>query len=207
MLRQGEVQGEVLGEFVALDAPGAQVDADRVAHLIELTDLLAGIAQEFCEEADAMRNRIRELGALFRLNSLLVRSADSLDRLLESALELAIGALELHAGSIVLFPEDADGVLSAAGLKMVFEDGFFHADPHPGNIMLVGDELKPGLIDFGQCTTLTKPQLRTVCQLVVLLRTRSQTLIDQALRGSGFGFNTEDPELKLALSYLRVLKC
>ena len=104
------VQGEVLGEFVALDAPGAQVDADRVAHLIELTDLLAGIAQEFCEEADAMRNRIRELGALFRLNSLLVRSADSLDRLLESALELAIGALELHAGSIVLFPEDADGV-------------------------------------------------------------------------------------------------
>jgi len=63
----------------------------------------------------------------------------------------------------------------------------------------VGDELKPGLIDFGQCTTLTKPQLRTVCQLVVLLRTRSQTLIDQALRGSGFGFNTEDPELKLAL--------
>ena len=71
----------------------------------------------------------------------------------------------------------------------------------------VGDELKPGLIDFGQCTTLTKPQLRTVCQLVVLLRTRSQTLIDQALRGSGFGFNTEDPELKLALSYLRVLKC
>ena len=70
----------------------------------------------------------------------------------------------------------------------------------------VGDELKPGLIDFGQCTTLTKPQLRTVCQLVVLLRTRSQTLIDQALRGSGFGFNTEDPELKLALLYLRVLK-
>ena len=71
----------------------------------------------------------------------------------------------------------------------------------------VGDELRPGLIDFGQCTTLTKPQLRTVCQLVVLLRTRSQTLIDQALRGSGFGFNTEDPELKWALSYLRVLKC
>ena len=63
----------------------------------------------------------------------------------------------------------------------------------------VGSELKPGLIDFGQCTTLTKNQLRTVCQLVVLLRTRSQTLIDQALRGSGFGFNTEDPELKLAL--------
>ena len=89
-------------------------------------------------------------------------------------------------------------ITRAIGVTL-FRERFFHADPHPGNIMLVGDELKPGLIDFGQCTTLTKPQLRTVCQLVVLLRTRSQTLIDQALRGSGFGFNTEDPELKLAL--------
>ena len=43
----------------------------------------------------------------------------------------------------------------------LFRERFFHADPHPGNIMLVGEELKPGLIDFGQCTTLTKPQLRT----------------------------------------------
>jgi predicted unusual protein kinase regulating ubiquinone biosynthesis (AarF/ABC1/UbiB family) len=91
-------------------------------------------------------------------------------------------------------------ITRAIGVTL-FRERFFHADPHPGNIMLVGEELKPGLIDFGQCTTLTKPQLRTVCQLVVLLRTRSQTLIDQALRGSGFGFNTEDPELKLALLY------
>ena len=112
-----------------------------------------------------------------------------------------------------LSQSDADNVGELVNLGVIvyltqlLDTGFFHADPHPGNIMLVGDELKPGLIDFGQCTTLTKPQLRTVCQLVVLLRTRSQTLIDQALRGSGFGFNTEDPELKLALSYLRVLKC
>ena len=94
--------------------------------------------------------------------------------------------------------EACEEITHAIGVTL-FRERFFHADPHPGNIMLVGDELKPGLIDFGQCTTLTKPQLRTVCQLVVLLRTRSQTLIDQALRGSGFGFNTEDPELKLAL--------
>ena len=91
-------------------------------------------------------------------------------------------------------------ITHAIGVTM-FRERFFHADPHPGNIMLVGPSLKPGLIDFGQCTTLTNPQLRTVCQLVVLLRTRSQTLIDQALRGSGFGFNTDDPELKLALLY------
>nr|WP_231712689.1 AarF/ABC1/UbiB kinase family protein [Arthrobacter sp. zg-Y820] len=35
-----------------------------------------------------------------------------------------------------------------AEMKMVFDDGFFHADPHPGNIF-VQDGGRIGLIDFG----------------------------------------------------------
>ena len=27
--------------------------------------------------------------------------------------------------------------------KMVFEDGLFHADPHPGNIIMIGREVIP----------------------------------------------------------------
>ena len=38
-------------------------------------------------------------------------------------------------------------------LKMVFEDGFFHADPHPGNF-LIEPEGRIGLIDFGMVGTL-----------------------------------------------------
>ncbi len=35
--------------------------------------------------------------------------------------------------------------------KMIFEDGFFHADPHPGNIIMLGTAAEPvlGLIDLG----------------------------------------------------------
>jgi ubiquinone biosynthesis protein len=33
-------------------------------------------------------------------------------------------------------------------MKMIFEDGFFHADPHPGNLF-VESEKRIGLIDFG----------------------------------------------------------
>jgi ubiquinone biosynthesis protein len=35
-----------------------------------------------------------------------------------------------------------------AYFKMIFEDGFFHADPHPGNIFVLSNG-KIGLMDFG----------------------------------------------------------
>ena len=46
-------------------------------------------------------------------------------------------------------------------IKSVFEDGFFHADPHPGNVILMGKADAPviGLIDLGLVGRLT-PQLR-----------------------------------------------
>lgn len=38
---------------------------------------------------------------------------------------------------------------AGTALKMVFEDGFFHADPHPGNLFIEPDGGRIGLIDFG----------------------------------------------------------
>src|SRR5205823_874374 len=32
-------------------------------------------------------------------------------------------------------------------MQQIFEDGFFHADPHPANLFVVGQQI--GLIDFG----------------------------------------------------------
>jgi len=40
-------------------------------------------------------------------------------------------------------------------LKQIFEDGFFHADPHPGNIII--KDKKIAYIDFGMMGTLNKP--------------------------------------------------
>mgnify|MGYP003585667490 CR=1 FL=1 len=34
--------------------------------------------------------------------------------------------------------------------KMIFEDGMFHADPHPGNLLLMPDG-RLGILDFGKC--------------------------------------------------------
>ena len=55
-------------------------------------------------------------------------------------------------------PQDVAARVTDLYLKMVFNDGFFHADPHPGNL-LVDDTGRIGLIDFGMVGDLT-PQLR-----------------------------------------------
>ncbi len=46
-------------------------------------------------------------------------------------------------------------------IKMIFEDGFFHADPHPGNIIIMGTPEDPiiGMIDLGMVGRLS-PEMR-----------------------------------------------
>ena len=54
-------------------------------------------------------------------------------------------------------------------LKMVFEDGFFHADPHPGNFFVEADG-RLGIIDFGmvgQISDSTRDQLVRMLAAVV----------------------------------------
>jgi ubiquinone biosynthesis protein len=64
---------------------------------------------------------------------------------------------------------------------MIFEDGFFHADPHPGNIILLGpiDEPTIGLIDLGMVGRFS-PELRdkTVRLLVGVAREDSLAIAD-----------------------------
>ncbi|MBI4816058.1 MAG: AarF/ABC1/UbiB kinase family protein [Deltaproteobacteria bacterium] len=55
---------------------------------------------------------------------------------------------------------------------MVFEDGFFHGDPHPGNV-LVTPEGQIGMLDFGLMGRLTKDQRRTLVDLMLALLSRS----------------------------------
>jgi ubiquinone biosynthesis protein len=43
-----------------------------------------------------------------------------------------------------------------AYLKQLFVDGFYHADPHPANLLVVGDQI--GLVDFGNAGYLTPSQ-------------------------------------------------
>jgi ubiquinone biosynthesis protein len=66
-------------------------------------------------------------------------------------------------------------------LKQIYEDGFFHADPHPGNILVSGEKEAPiiGFVDLGMVGRLS-PRLRdlTIDVIVACLRKDHEAIAD-----------------------------
>lgn len=84
-------------------------------------------------------------------------------------------------------PEGTDpGDLAARGadavLKMVFVDGCFHADPHPGNVILVPDG-RTGLIDFGMVGFLSEERRLEFLDLLVAVATHDVEDVVETLTG------------------------
>src|SRR3954463_2575427 len=46
-------------------------------------------------------------------------------------------------------------LMAETWMTMIFRHGFFHGDPHPANIFVLGDPDHIGIVDFGQVGTLT----------------------------------------------------
>ncbi|RJQ17936.1 MAG: AarF/ABC1/UbiB kinase family protein [Nitrospiraceae bacterium] len=68
-----------------------------------------------------------------------------------------------------------------AYFKMIFEDGFFHADPHPGNIFVMPDG-KIGLMDFGIVGWLAPDIMESIAgAFLALYKRKFDDLIDAYL--------------------------
>jgi len=72
-----------------------------------------------------------------------------------------------------------------AVLKMIFEDGYFHADPHPGNLFyLPGDRI--AFIDFGMVGQLSEARREQLSRLLLgLMRREAEGVVDVLLDWSG----------------------
>ena len=79
-----------------------------------------------------------------------------------------------------------------AVLRMVLEHGYFHADPHPGNVLfLPGNRI--GIIDFGMVGMLTNPRRNQIVDLLhALTRKDEQALLQVLLDWSGESVLDED---------------
>ncbi|HUK67189.1 MAG TPA: AarF/UbiB family protein [Streptosporangiaceae bacterium] len=77
------------------------------------------------------------------------------------------GALEAAGWDVDRFVHRAAEIY----LEMIFRDGVFHADPHPGNFLLLsGNRL--GILDFGDVGYVTGPRRAQLESLVIAVVTR-----------------------------------
>lgn len=72
-------------------------------------------------------------------------------------------------------------------VKMIFEHGLFHADPHPGNILILGTNEEPviGLVDLGQVGHLSPKVRDRLIDLLVAVGRDDPRAIADALYGLG----------------------
>lgn len=82
---------------------------------------------------------------------------------------------------------------SLAFMKMVLEDGFFHADPHPGNVLIENDG-KVGLIDFGMVGHLDQENKEQLIHLFVAVASKDSEGIVDAMLGMGAANSNVDRE-------------
>ena len=67
-------------------------------------------------------------------------------------------------------------------IKEVLIDGYFHADPHPGNLLILPDEVI-GLIDFGTVGYLDRSDRSNLIRLYIsLIRYDAEGVVDQLIR-------------------------
>ncbi|MBZ4686562.1 MAG: ubiquinone biosynthesis protein [Clostridia bacterium] len=71
--------------------------------------------------------------------------------------------------------------ITYAVLKQIFFDGYFHADPHPGNIAVLEEE-KVVFMDFGQVGLLSRERQKQFMRLLLgMVRGNSKTVVNTIL--------------------------
>ncbi|MDW8052010.1 MAG: AarF/ABC1/UbiB kinase family protein [Armatimonadota bacterium] len=88
-------------------------------------------------------------------------------------------------------------------IKEVLEDGFFHADPHPGNYLILGDG-RIGVLDFGMVGVLNDEDRISLTRLyIAIVRQDTHNILSVFARMGAFSRYTD--RLKLARAVERVI--
>lgn len=169
--------------------------AALVSGRLELPGLYTpvGVVQEFEAAINLELDFLQEARAATRFRALFRDHPDVMAPLVYE--ELTTGrvlVLELLQGRPLssLDPADREAVqpmmdkLIDASYLQVFEYGFFHGDPHPGNLMLL-DDGRLAYLDFGVTGTLTGEMQDTLMNLFMALVYRDAESVALTLYRSG----------------------
>jgi len=81
--------------------------------------------------------------------------------------------------------------------EMVLEEGVFHTDPHPGNLLLL-DDGRLGILDWGQTKRLSPEHVTLICRLSLAMSAERYAQIEALIEGCG-EFALEELEGRSAL--------
>jgi predicted unusual protein kinase regulating ubiquinone biosynthesis (AarF/ABC1/UbiB family) len=89
-------------------------------------------------------------------------------------------------------------IMTEAYCEQILVHGYFHADPHPGNLLV-----QPGpvvvFLDFGLSKELPEPFRLNYARLVMALISQDESQMVVAFRALGFKTKSEDPQSLVAL--------
>jgi ubiquinone biosynthesis protein len=74
--------------------------------------------------------------------------------------------------------------------KMAFEDGFFHGDPHPGNLILT-PQGELALLDFGMVGFMSRGDIEALSRLFIAVIQRDAAAVLRGLEGLGVRYSAE----------------
>jgi ubiquinone biosynthesis protein len=226
----GQVHKATLADGTPVVIKIKRPDTDtRVRDDLELLEILAGLIEKYLPELKVLRPRMvveefsrcmeRELDFVGEASytekfSALLTAEENIkcplvywdfvtrDTLVLERIEgTSLGKLNsLPAGAVDR--EELAGVVGRCFMRQFFVTGFFHADPHPGN-MLLTPEGRLALIDFGQMGHLSDDMRRQLgVSLLALSQGDTDIIVDIYADLGGFTEKTDLREFRLELRAL-----
>lgn len=206
------------GEIVAIKIRRPNIEKRIQADLAIMEDL-SRLLEKYVQEARAIRptTLVREFGRQLQQEMNLLVEANNLERFNilnqnESRLKLVklyrdlstshILTMEFVTGTKISNTEKLKSLnldlktIAKNGasviISQIFDQGFYHGDPHPGNI-LVQDDGRICFLDFGAMGKLTKEQRMLLAEgLVAVVRRRDDELLRVVLKLSSNGDDIKD---------------
>jgi len=108
-------------------------------------------------------------------------------------MEFVVGTRFRDIRPLLMAPSERRRVASMGAdaiFKMAFEDGFFHGDPHPSNLLLTPDG-DLALLDFGMVGFMSRGDIEALSRLFIAIIQRDASAALRGLEGLGVRYATE----------------
>ncbi|MDQ3317609.1 MAG: AarF/UbiB family protein [Actinomycetota bacterium] len=108
-------------------------------------------------------------------------------------MEFVVGTRFRDIRPLLMAPSERRRVASMGAdaiFKMAFEDGFFHGDPHPSNLLLTPDG-DLALLDFGMVGFMSRGDIEALSRLFIAVIQRDASAALRGLEGLGVRYATE----------------